>query len=220
MESDDRHSTACLQAFKSVGKRFFKRVKLSVHFYADSLKAFSARVLFTAVCRGNAPFYYIGKLSRSFYRRYRPCVHNALCYLRREFLLAVLVKYAPKRLKAVIVDNFARGKTLAAHSHIERRVVVERKSALRVIKLVRRNSQIRDYSVKLFYPQLVQYRAQIFKVASHECYGIALQPLPGGFNSLPVPVKANQPSPRKALCQLQTVTAAARGQIRVNALWV
>ena len=137
MECDHRHSAALLQRGESVRQRRFQHVKLVVHFYPYRLEAFPAGILLPAVCRRHARLDYLRKLPGGFNRGGQPVVLYASCYTVPEFLLAVVKQYPGDLFLAVFVHNVPGGKSLAAHSHIQRRVIVEGKSAFRRIKLVR-----------------------------------------------------------------------------------
>ena len=191
-----------------------------VDLYSYRLEALAAGVLFPAVRRRNARFDYLSKLPGGLDRGGEPGVYYASCYPVPEFFFAVVEQNLGEFPLVVFVHHVAGGKTLPAHAHIKRCVVVEREPPLRSIELMRGYAQISNYAVQFFYPEVSQHRLHFAEIAPDKRNRKSLQPLPSSLQRLLVLVEAYQATAVQPLCKLKAVTAAPGGEIRVNALRV
>ena len=90
------------------------------------------------------------------------CGDNAACDSVRITLFAVLADYLCKPLLRIAVYNVISRQSLAlVHAHVERRVFHVRKSALGIVNLIGRNTEVYGRSARAHSPEYMFYFAEI-----------------------------------------------------------
>ena len=160
----------------------------------------------------NHAFHKRGKFSGCLNRLLCARLDDAARNLIRKAVLAVDADDAGEFRLALLVHKIRRRPCAApVHPHVERRILHIAESPLRVVQLVRRDSEIQINAVRARYAEVVEHRRQIHIVVADNGHLVPerFQPLSGRLDGIRILVYADQPSAFPEFCGDQRRVAAA-----------
>ena len=129
-------------------QRFLKYLKFSVTLYSQCLIGLLGRMSVHALLGRDGCLDYLVQFKGSVYLILLPCKHYMLGNILRKLLLSIGLNYSEKLLLRIIIDNILGRESLSpVHPHIKRTVESVRKPSLCFIKLIRRNSKVKQNAV-------------------------------------------------------------------------
>ena len=136
-------------------------------------------------------------------------------------LFAICIKDALQFLFGPGIHQLPGRKTPGAvHAHVQRRVGHVAEAPLCIVQLGGGDPQIEEHPVRQLDALLVQDLPDAVKIAFYQGDPVpeGPEPLPGGSQSVLVPVDADQAARGEALCDLIRMAAAPQGPVHIDAL--
>ena len=222
MERDDREPSARFQIFLRRVEHRRKLAQLVVHGNADGLKATLGRVLlFAQRARGHGRTDDIGELKRRFDGLLLAVLANSLRDGGRIALLAVFKEDAAQLFIRIGIHDLARGQCGGfVHAHIERRVLLVGKPALRFVELRGGNAEVKKHPVHAVDAQLVQHSVERAEIAVDErdLVQIIAEAAVCRFDRGLVTVKRNEAARRQAAHDLERMSGAPERTVHIDAV--
>ena len=169
VEGDDAQSAAGRQTVEDGVQPFVEGVQLRVDRNAHRLKGSARGVFgFAAFRRGYGACHNVCQLQGGFNGCCLAGGHDLAGNLPGVGFLAVVAQDAGQLLTAEGVDQIRGGGALLAHTHIQRRVGMVRKAALRVVQLVAGNAQVQQSPVDRRDVQFRQDTRRLAEIHLHD----------------------------------------------------
>ena len=177
MEGYYAKPSALPQTVKCFVKCYAEMIQLAVHLDTDRLKGFFAGVLLSSCPLRNTRLYYFCKLHRRFHGLMLSCFNYPRSNPSGVSFLSVFKNYLRKLLTAIRIYNISCAYPLSAHAHIKRCIGMVGETSACVVKLERRNSQVKQNTVDLFYAQILKDRIYLRIIALYHLCGKSLKAL-------------------------------------------
>ena len=174
---------------------------------------------------GNSLLNDIHQLKGSSQRLFFACRHNKLRDTLRPAFLTVTVNNIRQLFFLVVVDDVLCIQTcFFIHAHIQRSVMHIRKTTLRGIQLIARNTKVKKDTVNFIDSHRIQHLGKVFKIGLGNCgfAGKFIQQAFGtGSNSIIILINANQKAACLQLCGKRTaVPRTAHSAVHVNTIFI
>ena len=195
MEGDDGENASRLQDIKHVSEGRVQHVHLSIDRNPECLKCFPGRMLLPPCLGRNRIADNFGELKGCPDGFHLAFPHNSGSNPRCEPLFTVFVQNPLQISLRKRIDQVSGRRTVLAHPHIQRCIVVKRKSPFRGIQLMGADAEIGQNTGQRRYTALFYYRFYIGKIImDYRDAGISSDPLGHNGYGIRILIHTDQPA--------------------------
>ena len=168
MKGNHTQPSAGFKQCKPIEQRLAQRCDFIVDGNAHGLKRTARRVpgILAAHCTGDGLVHRAHQIARHLKRLLRTHLNNDLCDTSPPALIGIVIQRLADVLLRHGVEPISRGKAGALiHAHIQQRILMIGKPALRRVQLIGGHTQIQQRTIQRWHP--IQQRDGIMKIAMY-----------------------------------------------------